>query len=54
MIQMLDEIDEPGFQSAAFLTYGVDLGFFEAKVIVYLLEVMEIFVEDCETVHILF
>lgn len=32
MIQMLEEIGESGFQSAAFLTYGVDLSFFEAKV----------------------
>ena len=38
MIDLLDEIAEPGFQSAAFLTYGVDLGFFEAKIVNRLLE----------------
>lgn len=32
MIRLLEELAEPGFGSAAFLTYGVDLGFFEAKV----------------------
>src|SRR5918994_1248204 len=32
MIRLLDEVGETGFQSAAFLTYGVDLTFFEAKV----------------------
>jgi hypothetical protein len=32
MIRLLDEVGEPGFQSAAFLTYGVDLTFFEAKI----------------------
>lgn len=38
MIQLLDEIGESGFQSAAFLTYGTDLGFFETKVMNRLLE----------------
>ena len=33
MIQLLDEISEEGFGSAAFLTYGADLGFFETKVL---------------------
>jgi hypothetical protein len=32
MIRLLDEVNESGFQSAAFLTYGVDLTFFESKV----------------------
>ena len=32
MIRLLEEIAEPGFGSAAFLTYGADLGFFESKV----------------------
>lgn len=38
MIDLLDEIAEPGFQSAAFLTYGVDLSFFETKIMNRLLE----------------
>jgi hypothetical protein len=38
MINLLDEVGESGFQSAAFLTYGVDLGFFETKVMNRLLE----------------
>lgn len=38
MIRLLDEIGESGFQSAAFLTYGVDLTFFEAKVMSHLQE----------------
>ncbi len=32
-MRLLEEIAEPDFGSAAFLTYGADLGFFEAKVI---------------------
>jgi hypothetical protein len=32
MIRMLDEVGEQGFQSAAFLTYSLDLNFFESKV----------------------
>lgn len=32
MIRLLEEVAEQGFGSAAFLTYGADLGFFESKV----------------------
>lgn len=32
MINLLEEIADRGFGSAAFLTYGADLGFFESKV----------------------
>lgn len=32
MISLLEEVADQGFGSAAFLTYGADLGFFESKV----------------------